>query len=232
MFEVEIKALVEDYQTTKDNLLNLGYNFNGKEVQLNHYFNYDDYSLAYLFDNLRTHLNTEQELQLSNVIGKGNNFSIRTREINSKDAYFIIKYSVIDEDSANGTVRKELETKISMNLDKLDYILLSSGLIYSSKWSRGREVFTKQNITATIDLNAGYGYLLELETLTNEIEETFFLKEQLQQELNNLELKELNNKLLDYMFNYYENNWTKYYGTNNYLWNDVDFYKYLIKQVF
>ena len=232
MFEVEIKALVEEYSVTKDNLLNLGYNFNGKEVQLNHYFNYDDYSLAYLFNNLRTHLTTEQELQLSNVIGKGNTFSIRTREINFKDAYFIIKYSVIDEDSANGTVRKELETKVNMNLDKLDYILLASGLTYSSKWSRKREVFTKQNITATIDLNAGYSYLLELEALTDDIKETPVLTKVVIKELDKLQLKQLDSELLNIMFSYYENNWSKYYGTNNYLWDDLDFYKYLVKQVF
>lgn len=230
MFEVEIKALVEYYLATKTNLLNLGYNFNGKELQLNHYFNYDDYSLAYLFNNLRTYLTTEQELDLSNVIGKGNNFSIRTREINSKDTYFIIKYSVIDEDSANGTVRKELETKVNLNLDKLDIVLLDSGLSYSSKWSREREVFTKQNITATIDLNAGYGYLLELEILTNEDIELALSC--INKELTKLQLKQLDSNLLNIMFKYYENNWNKYYGTNNYLWDDLEFYKYLVKQVF
>ena len=232
MFEVEIKALVEDNTLVKSKLTNLDYVFKDKELQLNHYFSYDDYSLAYLFNNLRSYLTTEQELELSNVIGKGNNFSIRTREVNNTNTYFIIKYSVIDENSSNGSIRKELELDLNITINQLDSILLNSELNYTSKWSREREVFNKDNINATIDLNAGYGYLLELEILTNKIEETFLIKDLLYTELNKLGLKELDTKLLNIMFNYYENNWIRYYGTNNYLWDDLDFYKYLVEQVF
>lgn len=230
MFEVEVKALIETYDLTKSKLLEKGYVYQNKECQVNHYFNYSDYSLAYLFNNLSIYLTTNQELELSNVIGKGNNFSIRTRAINDKDVYFIIKYSVFDEDSSNGSIRKEYEVNLDILITNLDYILLSNGLTYSSKWSRQRETFKRDNITATIDLNAGYGYLLELETLTDRVEDTQQLNRQLLIELTDLELKELDKKLLTNMFNYYESHWDKFYGTNNYLSDDLNFQNYLSNQ--
>lgn len=230
MFEVEVKALIRDYDVIKSKLLKEGYIYKNRECQLNHYFNYDDYSLAYLFNNLRTYLTTDQELDLSNVIGKGSNLSIRTRSINEKETYFITKYSIFDENSSNGSIRKEYEVLLEMPLVNLDNLLLDAGLNYRSKWSRQRELFIKDTITATIDLNAGYGYLLELEILTNELEGTQQIKKQLLQELATLELEELDSCLLTYMFNYYENNWEKFYGTNNYLSDDLDFQEYLFNQ--
>ena len=230
MFEVEVKALVHNYSVTKSKLLEEGYIYKDKESQLNHYFNYNDYSLAYLFSSLRTYITTDQELELSNVIGRGNNFSIRTRSINDKKTYFIIKYSIFDEDSSNGSIRKEYETYLDISLTNLDNLLLDAGLTYSSKWSRQREIFTRDSITATIDLNAGYGYLLELEILTDRVEDTPQIKKQLIQELATLDLEELNSSLLTQMFNYYECNWEKFYGTNNYLSDDLDFQNYLLNQ--
>lgn len=232
MIEVEVKALVQDVIITKQYLLQQGYKYINSEKQLNHYFSYDDYSLAYLFNVLRQYLSTDEELELSNIIGKGNNYSIRTRCINDKDTYFIIKYSLFDEDSANGSIRKEYEVKLDLTLEQLDKLLLNNGLNYSSKWSRERDVYTKNKYTATIDLNAGYGYLLELETLINNPDSASSYKEVLLNELNKLQLKELNSKLLNIMFSYYESNWSKYYSTNNYIWNDIEFYKYLVNQVF
>lgn len=227
MFEVEVKALIRNYNITKSILLEKKYVYKSKECQLNHYFSYNDYSLAYLFNNLRVHLTTEQELNLSNVIGRGNNFSVRTRSINDKKTYFIIKYSLIDKNSVNGSIREEYEVLLEIPLTKLDTVLLNAGLIYSSKWSRQREIFTRDTITATIDLNAGYGYLLELEILTDRVEDTQSINQQLLQELTNLELKELDATLLTNMFDYYENHWDKFYGTNNYLSDDLDFQNYL-----
>lgn len=232
MIEVEVKALVQNVNIIRDYLLQRDFKYIKNEKQLNHYFSYNDYSLAYLFNTLKQHLNTDEELELSSVLDKGSNYSIRTRCINNKDTYFIIKYSLFDKDSSNGSIRKEYEIKLDLTVEDLDKLLLDNGLNYSSKWSRERDIYTKDNYTATIDLNAGYGYLLELETLTNDLDSANSYKEILLNELSKLRLKELNNKLLNIMFSYYENNWSKYYSTNNYIWNDIEFYKYLVDQLF
>jgi len=230
MFEVEVKALIPDYNITKSKLLEKGYIYISRETQLNHYFNYSDYSLAYLFDILRDYLTTDQELELSNVIGRGDKFSIRTRCIDNRESFFIIKYSIFDENSSNGTIRKEYEVLLDISFITLDNLLLNAGLTYSSKWGRQRETFIKDDVTATIDLNAGYGYLLELEILTEKVEETQQIYGQLLQELITLDLEELNSKLLTNMFNFYEEHWDRFYGTENYLSNDLDFQHYLLNQ--
>jgi len=212
MFEVEIKSLVSNPDQVKALLLNQSFVFQSTETQLNHYFSYDDISLAYLFQNLKTN----KQYELSNVLGRGNSFSIRTREVNNNECFFVIKYSVNDLDSTNGNIRKELEIKVDYDCSTLDQILLDSGLQYASKWSRTRDTYTKENVTATIDLNSGYGYLLELEVLVNTIEETEQAKSLVDSTLESMNLQVLNPKVLNNMFKYYEQNWEKFYNTTNY----------------
>ena len=73
----------------------------------------------------------------------------------------VIKASVDDTTSSNGTARLEFESEVKMTLDELDKILLDSGFTYQAKWSRERQDFKYKGLNVSIDKNAGYGFLAE-----------------------------------------------------------------------
>jgi adenylate cyclase class IV len=122
--------------------------------------------------------------------------------------------SLNNESSSNGTERREFEFESNVPLIVLDYLLTSSGLQYLSKWSRKRKEFTKDNITITIDTNAGYGTIIELEILTDDESNVLSNKEKLYDLLKTLNLEELNKDRLERMFKYYNKFWSLYYQTD------------------
>ncbi|MFC1656924.1 CYTH domain-containing protein [Patescibacteria group bacterium] len=124
-----------------------------------------------------------------------------------KNNYFAkiwFKKGKIHDDS-----RKELEVKFDKeDFNKIAEIFKSINLKTSIKWFRERYEYKWQDITVDLDYTRGYGYILELEKLTQESESKKTHKE-LTEKLKELGLEITPKKEFNKQFKYYENNWKK-----------------------
>ena len=217
--EVEIKSFLgskERAAEVKNKLHALDPNtkFVSRHKQLNHYFTDGD------FEKLREHLSPQsgekdrKELKL--IIENGSNFSVRTRLIDNARLIFVIKASLDGGTSHNTISRKELEVELkNMTLEELDQLLLDADFKYQAKWSREREEYKSSNITVCFDKNAGYGYIAEFEKLVDKESFAPLARKELSQFMDKLGVLELPQDRLERMFAHYNENWAKYYGTDN-----------------
>lgn len=215
-FEIEIKSLLGTKDQADALIENLKANDPGLQVlgthsQLNHYFEGGD--LILLSKNLGPFLNQEKKANLEELVLKAKDYSVRTRFADGK-IIFVMKLSVDDTTSSNGTARLEFESPVNLSLDELDAILLQSGFTYQAKWSRDRQEFKYKNHTVTIDKNAGYGYLAEFEAVIDDASKAEETKTYLRKMMADLEVVELNQERLARMFDFYNKNWRDYYGTD------------------
>lgn len=216
-FEIEIKtllgakenadALIERMKANDANLQVLG-----AHKQLNHYFEGGD--LKKLYDNLSSHIPEGKKAQFKELTAQAKDYSVRTREADG-NVIFVMKISVDDTTSSNGTARREFESEVNMTLAELDQILLDSSFTYQAKWSRERQEFLYKNSTVTVDKNAGYGYLAEFEAVINDQSRADEVKETLRQTMKELGVEELPQDRLARMFDHYNKHWPEYYGTDN-----------------
>jgi predicted adenylyl cyclase CyaB len=126
----------------------------------------------------------------------------------------VVKASIDDTTSSNGTARIEFEAELStLSLDALDKLLLDAGCSYQAKWSRDRKEYQFKDIVVCIDRNAGYGYLAELEKIVHTDEEAEQVKSDLREMMEELGIEELPQDRLERMFAYYNEHWPEYYGT-------------------
>ncbi len=126
----------------------------------------------------------------------------------------VIKAAEDDTGSANGTARMEFESKVDLSLEALDQILIKSGFKYLSKWSRERQEFKYKDLNVTIDKNAGYGYIAEFEKVIEDPTLGDHTKDEIRSIMNEISAAELPQDRLARMFDYYNNNWQDYYGTD------------------
>ncbi len=232
-YEIEIKsllsskenanALVEKMKLADENFKELG-----SHKQLNHYFMGGD--LTSLFDKVQNLLDDESKNKLKDLADKAKaksrtgaettgtgNFSVRTREADGR-IILVVKATVDDTTSSNGTARLEFESKLdNFTLEKLDELVLSAGFDYQAKWSREREEFTfhsgKRDVSVSIDKNAGYGYLAEFEVVVNDASKADEVKAFIRETMLALDIQELPQDRLQKMFDFYNKNWRDYYGT-------------------
>lgn len=215
-YEVEIKSLLqtkENAQKLRDKLAGQGIEIKNKYKQLNHYF-LNDGDFSKLEEKLLPLFSDDKKEKLKKIIEEGRNHSLRTREMNG-EAFFVIKASVDDTTSSNGILRMEFEEAAGVSMDALDKLLEEAGFTYQAKWSREREEYGKDDFYITIDKNAGYGYLSEFEIQTEDqgkLEET---KRKIMDFMAELGLEELSQDRLEKMFEFYNENWRDYYGTED-----------------
>jgi predicted adenylyl cyclase CyaB len=151
---------------------------------------------------------------LQEIAACAKDFSLRTRDTDGK-TILVIKASVDDTTSANGIARREFEAVIpGLTIHTLDEILLTTGYSYQSKWSREREEYKFRGATLTIDKNAGYGYIAELEKIVNDPAQIKEAEVELRKLIKNLNLEELPQDRLERMFAHYNTRWPEYYGTD------------------
>jgi predicted adenylyl cyclase CyaB len=143
---------------------------------------------------------------------KAKDFSLRTREADGT-VFLVLKASIDDTTSANGTARREFEEKVDMTLGELDKIILAAGFTYQSKWSRERTEYKFSGANVTVDRNAGYGYLAEFESIEDDPSRADAAKAELRGLIRNIGLEELDQDRLARMFAYYNTHWPEYYGT-------------------
>lgn len=215
--EVEIKSLLQTAEAAESlisRMRDLDSKFTpvGSNKQLNHYFTAGN--LDKLSKNISHHLDTDKREQLAHIVGQSYDFSVRTRK--ADDAIiFVMKATLDDTTSSNGTARLEFESRMpTLTLDELDRIILNSDFIYQAKWSRERQEYQYKNYNVAIDKNAGYGYLAEFERIVRAKEELEAVKSEIRGEMEVLGITELQQDRLARMFDFYNKNWEKYYGTD------------------
>lgn len=214
--EIEIKSLLGE-KSKADKLIGdlAGKGFDlvnvKKSSQLNHYFIYKDLTK---FKEEFSKIVSNKEA-FNNILEKGKDFSIRTRESNGTKVILVIKASLGEDSSFNGVSRLEFEEVLPMTLTELDQKLLDCGLEYQAKWSRQREEYKKDNMAVCIDKNAGYGYLAEFEVVTEAEKEIEQVKADLLKFMGEMGVEELKQDRLERMFDFYNKNWPDYYGTDN-----------------
>jgi predicted adenylyl cyclase CyaB len=214
--EVEIKTLLGSFEAAESLLRKLKQNdknftLKSKSKQLNHYF--IDGKLSLLSDKVSSLLNEESKFTLKHLIDNVKNYSVRTRKTDDI-VLLIVKTTVDDTTSENGTARIEFEVPVNTSIEELDQYILDAGFKYQAKWSRERQEYAYKNYSVSIDKNAGYGYLAEFERILSPEENFELVKGEIRDELQQLGLQELEQERLQRMFEFYNNNWSDYYGTD------------------
>lgn len=227
-YEIEIKsllggkdaadALVDRLQAKEPSCVLLR-----RERQRNHYFVGGD--LRTLAENAGPVLDEEGN-RLKDLAPRAKEFSIRTREAVVEfshpsaeaqkiggEVFLVVKASVDDTTSENGTARLEISGTSSGSLEELDKIVLDAGFSYQAKWSRERDEYKCGDVTVCIDKNAGYGYLAEFEMIETDVGRAEDAKAHLRSFMEELDVKELPQDRLGRMFAHYNANWPEYYGT-------------------
>jgi len=214
VYEIEIKSLLGDKKNADDlrnKISNKGGALVSRNNQLNHYFTVSD--SAKFKEKLAPYISDKNKSLFNKILEEGNNFSIRTRDTDG-EVKLVIKASIGSDSSSNGVSRMEFEDKLSISLDELDKLLLSSGLEYQAKWSREREEYKVDNINICLDKNAGYGYLAEFEKVIPDKTMADSVKSELLEIMKDYGVVELPQDRLERMFAHYNSNWKDYYGTD------------------
>ncbi len=215
-FEVEVKSLLgseENAQNLRERMkvIDSSTHLTSRNKQLNHYFTGGDMQeLAVL---LEPHFSVEMLAKFLDILQKGSDFSVRTRE---KDGavLLVVKASVGDDTSSNGVARMEFEEEINLSLDDLDNLLLAAGLTYQAKWSRDREEYLCNGINVCLDHNAGYGWLAEFEKVVGQESELDSARQEVRALMEQCGAQELQQDRLERMFAFYNAHWGEYYGTD------------------
>ncbi|MBI2607639.1 MAG: hypothetical protein HYW51_02320 [Candidatus Doudnabacteria bacterium] len=214
-YEIEIKSLLGG-KNNADNLITKmkaddpNFQSLGPHKQQNHYFSGSNTVL--LYSNIVKHVEKEKKENLKNLCEQAKDYSIRTANRDGR-VLLIIKASIDDTTSSNGTARIELESEVDLSLEELDKLILDSGFHYQAKWSRERQEFKYKDMNVSIDKNAGYGYLAEFEKIISDPDKAENTKTFIRDCMNVLGLQELPQDRLERMFAYYNQNWQDYYGT-------------------
>ncbi|MDP3993172.1 MAG: hypothetical protein Q8Q05_03135 [bacterium] len=185
----------------------------GTQKQLNHYF--EGGNLADLYQNVRGLITDKNNRsQFESLIDRAKNFSLRTRSSGGQPL-LVLKVSIDDTSSDNGTARLELELAFdTLGLEELDQLVLKSGFVYQAKWSREKTDYNYLGANVTISFSPGYGYVAEFEKIITDPKKADQTKTELRQLMSELEIEELAQDRLARMFAYYNANWQDYYSTD------------------
>ncbi len=212
-YEIEIKCLLgshDDAGKLEERMKEIdpGLEFIGTHRQLNHYFegNGDFKAIAKA---LKDEVIADEFLSLAE---RAKDISLRTRDADGT-VLLVLKASIDDTTSANGTARREFEEEVGMALDELDRIILDAGFTCQSKWSRERTEYRFSGVNVTVDRNAGYGWLAEFESIEEDPSRADDAKAKLRELIQSVGLAELGQDRLARMFAYYNAHWPEYYGT-------------------
>jgi adenylate cyclase class IV len=218
-YEVEIKVLLgtseqKDIFMDKVHTSFPSLSHSYSESQLNHYF--AGGNLAHLFGTFRQYISEKDAASLHNLVTEAKSYSVRTRGTQTQ-TIIVVKATVNDESSSNGTARIEWEVDLApMTLDEMDAVVLQAGFAYQAKWSRAREGYQlNENTVLCLDKNAGYGYLAEFERVIDDATLVDSTRTELLQMIESLGYHELDQERLARMFDFYNKNWREYYGTEN-----------------
>jgi len=245
-YEIEIKSLLGNKEnaerlTKKMKEKDPSLQVIGSHKQLNHYFIPAGGDLKKLYDNVKDAVDHMHLERLKEIAEHATDFSVRTRWADGK-ILLVVKASVDDTTSFNGTARLEWESQVfspsplaraggqrpdagkksaADDIQRLDDLVLKSGFEYQAKWSRERQEFVfhpagmaQATINVSLDKNAGYGHLAEFEMVIDDQSKAEETKAFIRSVMQDLETEELMQDRLTRMFDYYNQNWKDYYGTD------------------
>ncbi len=216
-YEVEIKVLLGTPEAkdafmkrVSESFPNLSHSYS--ESQKNHYFEWGN--LLHLFGTFREYISSEEATSLHTLSKEAKSFSVRTRGTPTQ-TIIVVKATVNDETSSNGTARIEWEVDLApMTLEEMDAKVLQAGFSYQAKWSREREGYNlNENTVLCLDKNAWYGYLTEFERVIDDASLVDSTRTELLAIIESLGYAELDQARLARMFDFYNKNWNDYYGT-------------------
>lgn len=216
-YEVEIKVLLGTAEAkdafmkrVSESFPSLSHSYS--ESQKNHYFEWGN--LAHLFGTFRQYISDKDAASLHTLSKEAKSFSVRTRGTQTQ-TIIVVKATVNDETSSNGTARIEWEVDLApMTLEEIDTKVLQAGFSYQAKWSREREGYNlNENTILCLDKNAGYGYLAEFERVIDDASLVDSTRVELLAIIESLGYAELDQARLARMFDFYNKNWNDYYGT-------------------
>lgn len=216
-YEVEVKSLLGSKERVDElrsamQQLDPSCELQSRSRQLNHYF--ENGTLKRLAEVMAPHLSGVAEIKLDDMLERAKEFSVRSRDKNGT-VYFVVKASVGEDSSANGVARVEFEEKVEVSLEELDKLVLSAGFSYQAKWSREREEYLCKGVNVTLDKDAGFGWLAEFERVVRDPKDIDEAKRDVKELMGQLQAQELPQARLERMFDFYNKNWEKYYGTDN-----------------
>lgn len=215
-YEIEIKTLLGEKEYA-DALINrmkeLDPTCTSTEThkQLNHYFTGGN--LENLFAQTEHLFSPKVKEKFRHIAEKGTEFSVRSRQKNDT-VLLVVKASVDSGTSSNAVSRLEFEEEVPCSLAELDALVLDAGFTYQAKWSREREEYTYKGANVCIDKNAGYGYLAEFEKVVTDAFALESVRSELDVLMRELGVAELPQDRLERMFEFYNKNWSEYYGTD------------------
>ena len=103
--------------------------------------------------------------------------------------------------------REEIEVKFKReDFEKLEKLFLDLGINIEIKWFRKRHAFKWQDIDVAVDYTKGYGYIIELEKMSDEENKDQTL-ELLKQKLKLLDIPLTPREEFDKKYSYYKENW-------------------------
>jgi adenylate cyclase class IV len=212
-YEIEIKCLLGNSENAKklsQKMREIDPNLKeiGTHKQLNHYFEGEG-DFKKIADFIE---NENDKSTFLEITSNAKDISLRTRKAD-ETVILVLKASIDDTTSSNGTARREFEKIFQIGIEELDKIIINAGFSYQAKWSRERTEYIFKNVNVTIDKNAGYGYLTEFEIIEKNPELTESRKKELREMIKEVGLEELDQQRLARMFDYYNKNWKDYYGT-------------------
>lgn len=215
-FEIEVKSLLGDESVAtrlKEKMCALDPEcvMISANVQLNHYF--EGGAVEDLYEAVKDLFDEEKLAKLKVTIERGAEFSIRSRQRDG-EVLFVVKASIDEGTSANTVKRMEFEEPVAITLDELDERILNAGFTYQAKWSREREEYAYKGASVSLDKNAGYGYLAEVEKIVHDESLADTVRAEIDEIMAELEIFELDQGRLARMFDHYNQNWPDYYGTN------------------
>ncbi len=215
-FEIEIKSLLGE-KSAADALIeklkssDAACTKTAENKQLNHYF--EGGNIDALYQKVEHLFTAEIQEKLQVIIEKGTSFSVRSRQ-QYYEVLLVVKASVGAGTSANTVSRLEFEEAVPASLDALDRLVEGAGYRYQAKWSREREEYAYKGLTVCIDKNAGYGYLAEFEKVTDAEHTLADVRAEIETVMAELGVAELPQDRLARMFDFYNNHWAEYYGTD------------------
>lgn len=216
-FEIEIKSLLGDESKAKALVQKMcdadgTCKIEAKSSQLNHYFTGGD--INDLYAKVEHLFSGEQHERFKMIAKEGSDFSVRTRQ-KDDEVLLVVKASIDGGTSSNTVSRLEFEEPVAVTLEELDKLVEEAGYEYEAKWSRDREEYSYKGVNVCIDCNAGYGYLAEFETVTDDEVSLDNVRGRLEEIMAELEVEELPQDRLARMFEHYNKNWRDYYGTKD-----------------
>jgi predicted adenylyl cyclase CyaB len=129
---------------------------------------------------------------------------LRIRRTDTK-AFLILKKGWMHNEN-----REEVEVEVKREaFELLDTILRSLGYDYDTKWYRERTEYILDNFTITLDFNAGYGWVAEIEQVVPAGKEDQ-AREAIVQLARRIGLKPTPKEIFDKMYQHYKKNWQYY----------------------